>query len=322
MIGEVATEDVRSAIVDYLRSALAGQAFDPSQIDDDVNLLEAGVIDSFGVLELIGSLEEQFGLSLDLEDVDPRDLATVGPLSRIVARACAGPAHDTSPAPLVSSAREIPLTQTSAPTSPTSQARGVATRLAGRSAASVHRLLQRTRGKLFSVLVSGAFESFGRNTVLQPPIRLLGEDRIAVGVGVFVGAGAWFQTLRSPEGERGSISIGDGSSFAGNCTLSAARAIRIGSGVSFARGVYIADHAHAYDDWSLPVLAQGITSLAPVEVGDGAWLGQNVVVLPGARIGRGAVVSANSVVVGDVPDYTVVAGAPARVVRTFAPVAR
>jgi acetyltransferase-like isoleucine patch superfamily enzyme len=88
---------------------------------------------------------------------------------------------------------------------------------------------------------------------------------------------------------------------------------------SHARNVYIADHSHAYDDVGVPVLAQGVTRVAPVEIEDGAWLGQNVVVGPGVRIGAGAVVGANSVVLSDVPDYSVAVGAPARVVRTFAP---
>jgi acetyltransferase-like isoleucine patch superfamily enzyme len=63
------------------------------------------------------------------------------------------------------------------------------------------------------------------------------------------------------------------------------------------------------------VLDQGIDRIAPVEIGDGAWLGENVVVGPGVRIGRGAVVGANAVVLDDVPDHAVAVGAPARVVH-------
>ena len=63
------------------------------------------------------------------------------------------------------------------------------------------------------------------------------------------------------------------------------------------------------------VLDQDLTRVAPVEIGDGAWLGQNVVVGPGVRIGRGAVVGSNSVVLKDIPDRCVAAGAPARVLR-------
>jgi acetyltransferase-like isoleucine patch superfamily enzyme len=100
--------------------------------------------------------------------------------------------------------------------------------------------------------------------------------------------------------------------------LSAAVSVRLGRAVLLARNVYVADHGHAFEDTALPVLAQGFTEARPVEIGDGAWLGENVVVCPGVRIGRGAVVGANAVVLDDVPDYCVAVGAPARVVRQFA----
>jgi acetyltransferase-like isoleucine patch superfamily enzyme/acyl carrier protein len=305
---------VRAAILGHVTGALEGHGFDPHEIDDDFNLLESGVVDSFGVLELITAMEERFGLSLDLEDVEPVNLTTVGPLARLIAEACNGGPVDPLPVPVAWPEATNAIT---APTAPAAKAPSAPFRVLGRGGANLQRLVSRARGKAFSLLVSGSFASFGTRTVLQPPIRLAGEGHISVGSGIFVGAGAWFQTLEDGDGGRGSISIGDGTSMAGNCTLSSARAIRIGRAVSFARGVYVADHAHAYDDLSLPVLAQGLANIAEVEIGDGAWLGQNVVVLPGVRIGRGAVVSANSVVAGNVPDFTVVAGTPARVVRSF-----
>lgn len=55
---------------------------------------------------------------------------------------------------------------------------------------------------------------------------------------------------------------------------------------------------------------------APLEIGDDAWLGARAILLPGCRrVGRGAVVAAGAVVTRDVPDYAVVAGNPARVIR-------
>ena len=180
-----------------------------------------------------------------------------------------------------------------------------------------YRAASRIRDKLFSLVVRGSFGHFGRRSVIQLPVRLSGEARISVGDDVFVGAGSWLQVLAdSSRAERGiAIEIGSGTSIAGSCVLSAASRIRLGRSVLLARNVYIADHMHEYDDIGVPVLDQGITRVAPVEIGDGAWLGQNVVIAPGVRVGRGAVVGANSVVRDDVPDFSVAVGAPARVVR-------
>jgi acetyltransferase-like isoleucine patch superfamily enzyme len=174
----------------------------------------------------------------------------------------------------------------------------------------------RVRDRLFALAARSAFAEFGRRSVIQLPVRLSGESAVAVGSDVFVGAGSWIQVLDPEDGAE--IVIGDGTSIAGTCVLSSARSIRIGRKVLMARNVYIADHGHAFEDPSTPVLDQGLRDVRPVEVRDGAWLGQNVLVGPGVTIGRGAVVGANSVVLGDVPDHSVAVGVPARVVRTFA----
>ena len=187
-------------------------------------------------------------------------------------------------------------------------------RYAGRASVTIYRLFRRVWAKLFSWSTSGAFASFGSGSVIQPPIRLAGECRIAVGKGVFIGAGSWLQVLEGAEAGI-ALQIGDGTSIAGNCVLSAARSVRIGARVLIARGVYVSDHSHAFDDTRIAVLDQGVTQVDPVEVCDGAWLAENVVIGPGVRVGRGTVIGANSVVLEDVPDHCVAVGAPAKVIR-------
>ncbi|WP_031071434.1 acyltransferase [Streptomyces sp. NRRL S-118] len=80
--------------------------------------------------------------------------------------------------------------------------------------------------------------------------------------------------------------------------------------------VYITSTNHSYDDPHEPVGRQWPRS-EPVEIGPGCWLGTGAVILPGARLGRNVVVAAGAVVRGEVPDHAVVAGAPARVVRSW-----
>ncbi|WP_420063936.1 acyltransferase [Microbacterium marmarense] len=72
---------------------------------------------------------------------------------------------------------------------------------------------------------------------------------------------------------------------------------------------------HGFDDPTIPIRDQALTRIAPVRIRRGAWLGQNVVVMPGVEIGAGAVIGANSVVTSDVPPRTIAVGAPARVIR-------
>jgi lipopolysaccharide O-acetyltransferase len=193
-----------------------------------------------------------------------------------------------------------------------------ARRIVGRRFLGLVWLLRRVRRRSFSWLAAGSFASFGPGSVLETPIRISGEHRIAIGRDVFVGPGCWFQTLYEG-GTEVALVLGDGVNIAGNCVISAVSDVRLGRKVLLARNVYISDHIHAYDDTEAAVLDQGVARVEPVEIGDGAWLGQNVVICPGVRVGRGAVIGANAVVLDDIPDYCLAVGAPARVVREFAP---
>ena len=183
----------------------------------------------------------------------------------------------------------------------------------GRIAVATHRNWERASAKAFSWLAAGAFEEFGPGSAMHPTVRLRRPGRVAIGSGVWVGAGVWLHVLEDGEGT--AIRIGDRTSIAGNVTLAAAVSVTLGRSVLLARGVYIADHSHRFQDVGTPVIHQGIDKLASVEIADGAWLGENVVVNPGVRVGRNAVVGANSVVTRDVPDRSVAVGVPARVVR-------
>jgi lipopolysaccharide O-acetyltransferase len=147
-----------------------------------------------------------------------------------------------------------------------------------------------------------------------PPLRLKGERDITIGAGTWFGSGCWLNAIG------GTITVGDGCSFAGDVTISAAASVTLGGEVLVARGVHISDHDHAFTDPGRPARRQGIANAAPVMVGDGAWLGHNVTVTAGVSIGRGAVIAAGAVVTRDVPSYSLAVGIPAQVVRSWAPV--
>jgi acetyltransferase-like isoleucine patch superfamily enzyme len=191
-------------------------------------------------------------------------------------------------------------------------------RLLGTSFLALWRTQRRARSRAFSALVSGGFASFGRNTVLETPVRLSGEGRIALAGDVYVGPGSWLQTVPHNGARTVALVVGDGAQMSGGCVISAAASVTVGRNALLARNVYVSDHNHTFGSRSRPVVEQGITEPRPIRIGDGAWLGENVIVGPGVSIGRGAVVGANAVVLEDVPDLAVAVGVPARVVRRYA----
>ena len=166
---------------------------------------------------------------------------------------------------------------------------------------------------------AGRFAAFGEGSVLAFPwTALFNEHAIRVGrdtrIGPFVSLSAGM-VPGQPMLHDAVVVIGDrcligrGSSIVGHFS------VRIGDDVYTGPNVYITDQNHGLDDVGLPIGVQSPAPERPVSIGDGAWLGAGVVVLPGVTIGRGVAVGAGSVVTADLPDFAVAVGSPARVVR-------
>ena len=115
------------------------------------------------------------------------------------------------------------------------------------------------------------------------------------------------------------LEIGDHSYVGWQVTISAAKHVRIGSHVLIANGVFICDNpGHPLNPDKRragePVAPEQVR---PVDIGDDVWLGTNVVVMPGVRIGAGTVVGAGAVVTRDLPARVLAAGNPARVLKSL-----
>lgn len=111
----------------------------------------------------------------------------------------------------------------------------------------------------------------------------------------------------------GSISIGDNVGISG-ATISSRKGITIGNHVVIGSGVLIVDndsHPLHPDDRGDP----SCTECAPVIIEDDVFIGARSIILKGVTVGRGSVIGAGSVVSKDVPQFTIVAGNPAQVIR-------
>jgi acetyltransferase-like isoleucine patch superfamily enzyme len=165
------------------------------------------------------------------------------------------------------------------------------------------------------------FASFGPGSMIAfPPTVIFGEERIAIGEGSTVGPLATLSAgFPSQIGMTGGavITIGDRCMLGKGIGIVGHERIEIGDDIWTGHYVYVTDQNHGYEDLDLPIGTQ-LWKNHPVSIGSGSWLGHGSVVLPGSRIGRHVVVAAGAVVAGiDVPDRSVVAGVPARVVKQW-----
>ena len=117
----------------------------------------------------------------------------------------------------------------------------------------------------------------------------------------------------------GRVTIGDTCHFSRETQLSSMESITIGDHCGFAEGVCIHDMTHCYGpEWAHTSFWDRPFWTAPIVIGDNVWVGAKATILGGVTIGDDVVVAAHSVVNRDVPSHCIVAGTPARVIRSWA----
>jgi len=159
-----------------------------------------------------------------------------------------------------------------------------------------------------------AFASFGPYSELARPTLSI-DNPAGIHIGAFVKIGA-HAVLEALVPERGvTLRIEDGAYIGHFSRITAVGEVVIGAEAMLADRVYVSDTGHVYEDVTQPIKRQGLRDGRRVEIGPGAWICIGAAIVGNVRIGRNAVVGANAVVRSDVPDFTVVAGNPAQVVR-------
>jgi len=113
------------------------------------------------------------------------------------------------------------------------------------------------------------------------------------------------------------LDVGDGTSFGRGIHLFCCTHMTIGQNVMIADHVYISDNLHGFEDLNVPSSKQPLKVPGPVSIGDDTWIGERACILPNVAIGRHCVVGAAAVVTKSIPDYCVVAGIPARIIKRY-----
>jgi acetyltransferase-like isoleucine patch superfamily enzyme len=188
------------------------------------------------------------------------------------------------------------------------------------------------RSKLYPLVLGAVGRNvvFGVNVTLRHPHKIAigdnvviddgccldakGTDNtgIAIGTGVFIGR----NTILSCK--NGDIVIDDHANLGFNCEIFSASRVRVGKNILMAAYTYLVGGDHLYDRIDIPVLQQGRTARG-IDVDDNVWLGAHVVVTDGSHIGRDAIIGAGAVVVGEIPEFAIATGIPAKVIRDRRP---
>ena len=166
------------------------------------------------------------------------------------------------------------------------------------------------------------FAAFGRRVSIHYScdLRKANAGDISVGNDVYLARETWLNTVPGSEQAGPKIILSDGCKIGRRTTISCKNRIVLEPDVLIAPSVLIMDHNHEFSDPAIPIYEQGVTMGGRIVIGKNCWLGYGVVVLcthGELTIGSNCVIGANSVVTRSFPAFSVIAGNPAKLLKTY-----
>lgn len=174
----------------------------------------------------------------------------------------------------------------------------------------LNRWKQLLKGKYVKISVRGL--QYKKLLVLNDFVELKGTtNNIRFGSNSFIGK---YTVIKANFDTHSFLEIGDNFGCAEFCFFGCAGGIKIGNNVMIGQNVRFHAQNHVISSIEIPMSEQGTTQKGIV-IEDDCWFGSGSVVVDGVKIGKGCVIGANAVVTKDIPDYSVVAGVPAKIIR-------
>lgn len=171
-----------------------------------------------------------------------------------------------------------------------------------------------------SLLIFRAFKSAPSNVRFGKISHLRKPENISIGSNSFFDDYLYLTSWGNNKTNQGIISIGSNCSFGAFNHISSYNSIYIGNNFLSGKWVTISDNNHgdtSKESLIIPPLHRRLSSKGPIVIGDNVWVGDKVTILSGVKIGNNVVIAANSVVVKDIPSFSVVAGVPCKIVKTI-----
>jgi acetyltransferase-like isoleucine patch superfamily enzyme len=164
-----------------------------------------------------------------------------------------------------------------------------------------------------AVMYKVSFKKIGRFSYIGKPVYLQGTKNVDIGNKVRIYPGVRIET----HGDDGKIIIADNVSIGQNFHItSSGSVLSIGKDTTISGNVFITNIDHDYKQIGVHVLKQDFIT-KQTRIGENCFIGYGAAIQAGTILGKQCIVGANSVVRGEFPDYCVIVGAPARIVKKF-----
>jgi acetyltransferase-like isoleucine patch superfamily enzyme len=170
-------------------------------------------------------------------------------------------------------------------------------------------LYYRIKTHFFYVFI---FESIGKKTLIKKPLFLSNTHNIKIGQNVFIRDNARLEVVN----DKGYINIEDNVSIEQNIHITSGGKLVIGKNTTISALTFITNIDHEYRELGVHILKQPYI-IKDTFIGENCFIGYNVAIQAGTILGKQCIVGAHAVVRGKYPDYCVIVGAPARIIKRY-----
>jgi acetyltransferase-like isoleucine patch superfamily enzyme len=163
-----------------------------------------------------------------------------------------------------------------------------------------------------SVLIKGGKKILiGSYTLIEPFVTMSTEKSSN---GIIIGSNCEIKRFSILDSSTGFIEIGDNSSVNSFCNINGNGGVEIGKNVRIASHCVILSSTHNFSDISKTIHSQGVSGIKTI-IEDDVWIGSHCVIVGGVTIGSHSIIAAGAIVLEDVPEYSIVGGVPARIIK-------
>ena len=159
------------------------------------------------------------------------------------------------------------------------------------------------------------------DSVVSRKVEFKNPQRISIGKDVLIRPYCWIAAMINDLPIKNAfdpwIEIQDGVSIGRFAHITISNGLIIEKDVMITEGVLISDTIHGYEDVLKPICKQRMFNRGPIRIKEGSWIGNGARIVGSVTIGKNAVVGANAYVDKDVPDFSVVAGVPAKIIKQY-----
>lgn len=183
---------------------------------------------------------------------------------------------------------------------------------------SILRILNRIKRRLFYYKNRHSFYYLGKGSFINKPILLCGKRNIKIGKAVTIRECGRIEVITSWHLQNFTplLEIEDNVNIEQGVHITCAGSVKIKKGCSISSYCMITDIDHKYEEITIPILQQDLVVTNTV-IGENCFLGSGVKIMAGVKLGNHCIVGSNAVVTKSFPDYCVLVGIPAKIIKKF-----